>query len=81
MWHIICQQNVLRLTSEAVTILYDYKTVTWPTGWDGSVGLLDGYNASKWLRCSNMVKFIWSGDIKQTKGGSIRIYVGYYMST
>ena len=32
MWDIICQPDVYRLT---------YKTVSWPTSWDVSVGLLD----------------------------------------
>ena len=37
MWDIICQQNIYRLT---------YKTVSRPTGWDGSLGHRDGYYAS-----------------------------------
>ena len=36
MWDIIWQDDIYRLT---------YKAVTRPTGWDGSVGLLDGYDA------------------------------------
>ena len=35
MWDITCQQDIYRQT---------YKTVSWPTGWDGSVDLLDGYD-------------------------------------
>ena len=37
MWGIICQFDIYRLTN---------KTVSCPTGWDGGVGLLDGYDAS-----------------------------------
>ena len=57
---IIRQQDMYRLA---------YKTVYWPTGCDGSVVLLDGYDASKWLRYCYMVKFIWNGEIKQMKNG------------
>ena len=56
MWEIICQQDIYILT---------YKTVIWPTGRDSSVGLRDGYDASKWLTHCNTVKFVWSGEIKQ----------------
>ena len=37
MWDIIFQQNIYRQT---------YKTASRPTGWDGIVGQLDGYDAS-----------------------------------
>ena len=72
MWDVICQQDKYRLT---------YKTVSSPTGWFGSVGLLDGYDASKCLGYCNTVKFIWIGDMKQMKEGFMWIYVWYYMST
>ena len=72
MWDIICQQDKFRLT---------HKTVCWPPVWDGILGLRDGCGASKWLRYCNTVKFILSGETKQTKEGFMWIYVGYYMST
>ena len=56
MCDIISQKDLYILT---------YKTVIWPTGWDSSVCLLAGYDASKWLTHCNSVKFVWSGEIKQ----------------
>ena len=72
MWDIICLQNIYRQT---------YKTASGQSGWDGSVGHLDGDDASQCLRYSNKIKLIWSGEIKQMKEGHMWIYVGYYMST
>ena len=70
MWDIICEQGKYRLK---------YKTVSWPTAWDGSVGLLDGYDATKSLGYWNTVKFIRSGEIKQTKEWFLWTYVEYYI--
>ena len=72
MWDIICQQNIYRQT---------YKTVSWPTIWNRSVGILDGYGASKCLWYCNTVQFVWSGEIKQMNEGFMWIYVWYYKST
>ena len=72
MWDIICQPDVYRLT---------YKTVSWPTGWNGNVALLDRYDGTKWSIYCNTSKFIWSGEIKQVKARFIWNNVGFYMST
>ena len=71
MWDTFCPHVEYRLR---------YKTVSWPTGVDGSVILLDGYDASKWLRYCYTVKFIWSGEIKQMNEAFMWIYVSNYMS-
>ena len=72
MWNNVgsyCQKNKFRRT---------YKTASRPTGWDGSVGHLDGYDASQWLRDGNTVKLIGSGKIKQMKEKLIWKYVESY---
>ena len=58
MWEFICQHNTYRLT---------HKTASQPTGLDGNVVLLEGYDASKCLRYCNTLKLILSGKIKQMK--------------
>ena len=57
------------------------KTASRPTSLNGIVVLLDGYDASLWLRYCNTVKIIWSCKVKQTKTRLTWKYVGYYMST
>ena len=58
MWEFICQQNIYRRI---------YKSASGPTGLDGIVIFLDGYDASQWLRFCKTVKFIGNGEIKQMK--------------
>ena len=72
MWDTIYRQNICRLT---------YKTASRPTGWDGSVGHLDGYDASYWLRYCNTVKLIWRRKIKQMKTRLIWKYAVYYRAS
>ena len=68
----ICQQNINGKTK---------KTASLPTGLDGTVVLVDGYNAPKCLRYCHTVKIILSGKIKLVKARIIWKYVGIYMST
>ena len=70
-WDIICQQNIYRQT---------YKIAARPTGWDGSVGHFDGYDASYWLRYCNSFQFVWNCEVKLMYSVFMWIYVGYYMS-
>ena len=72
MCEFICQHITYRRTN---------KTASLPTGLDGIVVLLDGYEASLLLRYCNTVKLIWSGKIKQKNARLIWKYVGYYRST
>ena len=72
MCDIICQQDKFRLT---------HKTIYEPTGWEGSVGLPDGCDPSKWLKYCYKFKFIWSAEIKKTKDVFMWIYVGHFMFT
>ena len=58
MWEFICHQNLYSLT---------YKKASRTTALDGIVVLLDGYDASYWLRSCNKVKFILNGKMKQIK--------------
>ena len=72
MWDFICQQYIYRQSNQ---------TESRPTGLDGFVVLLDGYDAPLRLKYCNTVKIIWSGKIKQMKASLIWKHVGIYMST
>ena len=50
-----------------------------PSGCDGSVGHIDGYEASKWLRYCNTVKLNWSGKIRHLKARLNQKYEGIYI--
>ena len=49
MWELISQQNIYRRT---------YKKASQPTGLDGMVVVIDGYDASDRLRYCNTVRLI-----------------------
>ena len=62
MWDNICLQNICRRT---------YTSASRPTGLDGMVVLIDGYDDSYGLIYSNTVTLISRGKIKQLKANLI----------
>ena len=58
----------------------DNKTAPRPVVLEGTVALLDGFDASQLLRNCNTVIFIWSGKLKQLKARLMSKYVGICIS-
>ena len=58
----------------------DNKTAQRPVRLEGTVALLDGFDASQLLRNCNTVIFLWNGKVKQLNASLIWKYVGICMS-
>ena len=72
MWEFVCQHDIYRPT---------YQTASRPTGLDGIVALLDGYDASQRSRYCITYKFISRCNRKQMKARLILKYVEIDMTT